>query len=333
MKSKAIIFGVVVVMIVLGFFVVSFIQASDDRRNTDDYEDAPVSLLSLECDGKTYTYRDGITTYLIMGTDETLASSDSGLTSERAPAGSALNNRQADYLMLVFVDRRNKTYTGLQLNRETVSDVPVLDEKGLTTGTFHTHLDNAYSFGSGGKDSCRNTAAAVSSLLFGIPVDHYLALTMDGVPVMADLVGGVPVTVENDLTSVDPAFEEGVTVTLRGDQALRFVRARRGVTGGQNVRRMSRQKAFMFSLYNRMTACMNNSGGFALKFAEAMEPYITSDLITEEFANFANQLMDYTFRGIEDTKGSTVVDYKTGFNDYFMNEKELKLQIVRLCFW
>ena len=321
-----------VVLIVLGLSAVYFLQASDDRRDTDVYEDAPVSFLTLECDGKTYTYRDGVTTYLIMGTDETLASSASGLTSERAPAGSALNNRQADYLMLMFVDRRNKTYTGLQLNRETITDVPVLNEKGLATGTFHTHLDNAYSFGSGGKDSCRNTAAAVASLLFEIPVDHYVALTMDGVPVMADLVGGVPVTVENDLTAVDPAFEEGATVTLKGDQALRFVRVRRGVTGGQNVNRMSRQKAFMLSLYNRMTARMNSSGGFALKFAEAMEPYITSDLITDEFANLAEQLTDYTFGGIEDTKGSTFYNPETGFNDYYMNESELRRQLVRLCF-
>ena len=57
---------------------------------------------------------------------------------------------------------------------------------------------------------------AVSNLLFGIEINHYLSFTMDAVALVNDLVGGVQVEVLDDLTFLDPALRKGETVTLKG---------------------------------------------------------------------------------------------------------------------
>ena len=57
-------------------------------------------------------------------------------------------------------------------------------------------------------------------------IDHYVALSMDAVPVINDAVGGVAVRCMDDLTAYDPSLTEGAEITLMGDQALYYVRAR-----------------------------------------------------------------------------------------------------------
>lgn len=52
---------------------------------------------------------------------------------------------------------------------------------------------------------------------------------MDGIVEMNDLLGGVTVTVEDDFSQVDSSLVMGKRVTLTGQQALTFVRSRRGV--------------------------------------------------------------------------------------------------------
>ena len=38
----------------------------------------------------------------------------------------------------------------------------------------------AHTYGSGEEDSCENTVLAVENLLYGVGIDHYVSLTMDG---------------------------------------------------------------------------------------------------------------------------------------------------------
>lgn len=58
-------------------------------------------------------------------------------------------------------------------------------------------------------------------LLYGVEIDHYISLMMDGVAVLNDLAGGVTLKVMDDFGAFDPALVQGETVTLRGEQALK----------------------------------------------------------------------------------------------------------------
>lgn len=74
--------------------------------------------------------------------------------------------------------------------------------------------------------SCQYMVDAVSNLFYGMPINGYVALNMNAVAMINDAVGGVTVTVPEDMTQVDPSFAEGAAVTLTGDQALKFTRYR-----------------------------------------------------------------------------------------------------------
>ena len=110
----------------------------------------------------------------------------------------------------------------------------------------------AHTYGSGGSDSSLNAVKAVSNLLGGVKIDHYMTLTMDAVGKINDLVGGVTLTIPEDYTSIDPSFKKGATVTLKGEQAEKYVRYRDITETGSNEGRMERQTQFIQALFGQM---------------------------------------------------------------------------------
>ena len=68
-------------------------------------------------------------------------------------------------------------------------------------------LSVSYIGGGGGKKSCEITARAVSGVLCGTAIDHYMAIDMSVLPKLNDLAGGVTVTIPNtDLINADPTW-------------------------------------------------------------------------------------------------------------------------------
>ena len=102
-------------------------------------------------------------------------------------------------------------------------------------GTEFEQLTLAHSYGDGKKESCQNTVTTVSNLFDGQKIDGYMALNMDAVAILNDMVGGVPVEITSDFSAVDPSLQEGTVVTLQGDQALTFVRTRKDVDDQTNL--------------------------------------------------------------------------------------------------
>ena len=83
-------------------------------------------------------------------------------------------------------------------------------------------------------------------LLYGLPIDGYCALNMDGLPVLTDSVGGVTVTVPNDsLAEVDPGYAKGAVVTLKGEDTEQFVRYRNTEISQSAIARMERQQEYI----------------------------------------------------------------------------------------
>ena len=152
-----------------------------------------------------------------------------------------LNNEQSDFLMLLVINKETGACTPIQLNRDTMTKIQILGVRGDVAGTFTGQLALAHTYGSGERDSCLNTAEAVSNLLYGVGIDHYISITMDGVAILNDLVGGVEVEVMDDFSSIDSTLVQGETVTLMGNHALTYVRTRGGLEDSSNLRRMERQ--------------------------------------------------------------------------------------------
>ena len=320
---------VLALVIGAGFFGLYRIEKAEKDAEAERavLSDEPLPTpLTLDWNGRSYTFRDDIDTYLLLGIDEY---EDTRTGSE----STAFNNQRCDFIMLMAIDRSNHSFSTLEINRDTMTSVPIIGLNNTVVAHQVMQINLSHTYGSGGKDSCRNSAMAVSDLLLGVPVDHYFAVTMEAISLLNDLVDGVTVTIDEDLTPADPAFVEGTTITLHGKQAEHYFRARMSVGDGTNISRLKRQRQFIDNFYQQLIKKMNSSSGFALKLADTLSPYLTSDLVTDEFARLADQLKDYSFEGIRTLDGTPKYEGTAhGFSEFYVDEDALRRQVVEMFF-
>ena len=328
-KSRTLITAVILVATIIGaLFLLNQWENKGIRRESQEIssrtQDLTQKNMTAYYDGKWYSLRNHIETCLILGIDKTTE------RMQRVSAGDLVNNLQSDFILLMVVNHEEKSFSAIQINRDTMAEIRRLGYSGQRTGSVTQQLALSHTYGSGGKDSCRNSVNAVSRLFYDVPIDHYYAVTMDAIPVLADLVGGVPVHVEEDLTAADPSLVQGTDVVLKGQQALNYVRARILVSDGTNLSRMNRQSQFMTSLYNRLTDKLKASDRFAFNLAGTLEGYATSDMITDEMAELAEQLSEYRFLGVRQLDGEAVEGEE--YIEFYPDEESLRKLTIQMFF-
>ena len=275
----------------------------------ENTQDAPVSssgeASSVEAgapvDGREITYyngtayakREDLETVLLLGVDKFEGETPEGY----------INNQQADFLLLLVMDKQHETCTPIQLNRDTMTQIQFLGVTGEPAGTFTGQLALAHTYGSGEEDSCENTVLAVSNLLYGMEIDHYVSLTMDGVALLNDLVGGVTVEVLDDFSGIDDSLVQGETVTLQGQQALTYVRSRGGLEDSSNLHRMERQRQYLSALQQQLKAAVQQEDGFTLDALLQLNEYLVSDCTVDQLSDLGDSLAAYQVNDILTTPG------------------------------
>ncbi len=251
-----------------------------------------------EYNGVEYVKNEDVESFLILGLDKF----------EDAINNDSYNNDQrADFLMLLVFDNSEKKFTAVHLNRDTMVNMNVLGVAGQKIGTVNKQLALAHTYGNGRDVSCRNTADAVSELLNGVKVNHYLSITMDAVPILNDLLGGVEVTVLDDFSGIDDTLIKGETVTLHGDHALTYVRERYGLEDSSNSTRMVRQRQYMTAVYDKAMLEIENDDNFVIEASSKLADYIVSDRSVNQLQEIAKKLSQYKFTEIETLEGESVI--------------------------
>ena len=239
---------------------------------------------------------------------------------------SYVNTRQTDFLLLLMINKDQKTCQLLQLNRDTMTDIESYGVGGKSSGIFTGQLALAHTYGTGGQDSCRNTVKAVSNLLYNVNIDHYLSITMDAVPIINDAVGGVTVEVLDDMTSVDPALVKGATVKLEGEQALTYVRTRQGLDDSTNLHRMERQRQYLGELYTGLMNKMNSNEQFSADLIFSINDDLTSDCTVTQLQDLANLLKECQTSEIDTINGENVKGDE--FMEFYPDESELRQYVI-----
>ena len=302
----------------------------------ENTQDAPVSssgeVSSVEADapvdgreityynGTAYAKKEDLETVLLLGVDK---------FEGEAPEG-YVNNQQADFLFLLVMDKQNETCTPIQLNRDTMTQIQILGVTGEPAGTFTGQLALAHTYGSGEEDSCENTVLAVENLLYGVGIDHYVSLTMDGVALLNDLVGGVTVEVLDDFSGIDDSLVQGETVTLQGQQALTYVRSRGGLEDSSNLHRMERQRQYLSALQQQLKQASQQDSGFTLDALLQLNEYMVSDCTVNQLSDLGDSLAAYQVSDILTTPG----DAQEGeeFMEFTVDEAALQ-QLVMEVFY
>ena len=270
--------------------------------------------------GTAYAKREDLETVLLLGVDKFEGETPEGY----------LNNQQADFLLLLVMDKQHETCTPIQLNRDTMTQIQILGVTGEPAGTMTGQLALAHTYGSGEEDSCENTVLAVENLLYGVGIDHYVSLTMDGVALLNDLVGGVTVEVLDDFSGIDDSLVQGEIVTLQGQQALTYVRSRGGLEDSSNLHRMERQRQYLAALQQQLKAAVQQEDGFTLDALLQLNEYMVSDCTVDQLSDLGNSLAAYQVSDILTTPG----DAQEGeeFMEFTVDEDALQ-QLVMDVFY
>lgn len=282
------------------------VSQSDSSHNTIVYE------------GNTYEYNSNLENYLFLGVD---TKEEVVLQDTPGTAG------QADCIMILSMDKETREGRILQISRDSMTDVDLYDANGNYYTTINAQIATQYAYGNGKDTSCWAMKKTVSELLYGLPLDGYISLNIEGIRAMNDAVGGVTITIPEDYTFIDPAFVEGSQITLTGEQAERYVRYRDINQQGSNNGRMKRQVQYIPALISAIREQAGSSGDFYGTYQNILAPYMVTDMSAEQI----NRLSDYTLsHEVAYVPGEAVPGEQN--EEFVVNEEELKELLIKMFY-
>lgn len=275
---------------------------------------------TITVDGVDYFPRQDITVLMVLGIDK---------FGEMESSGYYRNDGDADMIMLLVLDETEKKCDILTLNRDTMVNMSVLGVRGEQAGTAYGQLALAYTYGSGLDDSCENMKQMVSTFLLGAEIDYYISMSMDAIPLLNDAVGGVTVEVTDDFSALDPSIGMG-TVTLRGQQAINFVRTRKDLGDQLNMSRLERHKAYMNGFLNALKDTRQNALSDIVTAYREAAPYIVTNCSTNTVTMLMEQFSDYALGEIYAPSGENILGQE--YYEYHADEKDVTALALKLFF-
>lgn len=274
---------------------------------------------TISREGVKYFPRQDMTVVMVLGIDQFGPIQESG--SYQNPGASDMD------ILLVF-DEAAEVCHVLHLNRDTMMDIPRLGLGGKQAGTWYGQLAMAHTYGSGLEDSCENVKKAISDFLYGLHIDHYIAMNMDAISILNDAVGGVTVQVTDDFSAVDPSIQKG-TMTLLGNQAVNFVRTRKDVGDQLNISRIQRHKDYLNGFLEAFKQKQEDEA-FILDTYEAVSPYIVTDCSVNTINGLISRYGHYAIGEVISPQGRNVLGEK--YYEFYVDEEALDELILRLFY-
>lgn len=216
--------------------------------------------------GQLYQYKKNVTTILLMGVDS---------RSKDESTGEFGRSNQSDVNVLAVLDPSSKEITLINVSRDSMVELEVLDDYGNSKGTARAQLALAYAYGDGADVSCELARNAVSGLFFDLPIHAYASIYMNGIADLVGEVGGITVTSPETFGN----FTEGQTVQLTRSNTESYLRHRTFDLEGNN-QRMERQKQVLMALVKEALAKIRKQPISILTIYDAAKRNVTTDLNT-----------------------------------------------------
>ncbi|MFJ5261418.1 LCP family protein [Streptomyces sp. NPDC088387] len=182
---------------------------------------------------------------LVLGSD-----SRSGEENQRLGGGNSTGAR-SDTAMVFHIDAVGRTAKVVSIPRDTLVTRPScpLPDGGETEERYGVMFNTAYALG--------GPVCAVKTVesMTGVRMDHYLEIDFAGFAGLVDAVGGVTVTIDEDINDEKSHLQlDAGTHTLDGEQALGLARTRYGLDGGSDLARIELQQQLVKALLTQISA-------------------------------------------------------------------------------
>ncbi|MEU5473762.1 LCP family protein [Streptomyces lydicus] len=216
---------------------------------------------------------DGPVNVLIIGTDARSGKGNSGY-------GDAGSVGHADTTLLMHISKDRSNATALSIPRDMITDIPDCptkqkDGSRKTIPGEHGVRFNT-SLGQEGRDpGC--TWRTVEKLT-GLKIDHFMMADFNAVKELSTAVDGVEVCAAKDLN--DPKSHLRLKAgrhTVKGEQALAFVRTRHAIGFGSDLDRIKMQQQFLSSLIRKLKSDAFSSPSKLYAVSQAATKALTVD--------------------------------------------------------
>lgn len=238
-------------------------------------------------------------------------------------------NRQggmSDFLVLAVQDDNAETVSLLQIDRDSMTRIPTYDSFGRPGGSKVMQICFSHYWTGSIDQNDLNTKEAVENML-GIRVDDTVSMDFSGIIGINRLVGGVTVTVRDDMTNVDEAFVRGAEVTLTDSLVIPFVRARMNVGDGSNAGRMARQRDYMNAYVAKAEAMAKADAGFVTDLVNGFYDVANFSRPKGWMINEMNKIYQNDYRISQPvTLGGTSVpgsQSRSGYREFYIDQDEL----------
>ncbi|MEU0579965.1 LCP family protein [Streptomyces griseoincarnatus] len=203
-------------------------------------EAAAAELARFEKDRPTALVKDALNVLLI--------GSDSRAGAENRRYGRDPGTERSDTVILLHLSAGRRSATAVSIPRDLMVDVPGCRRPdGSRSAPMFAQFNAAFEVGG---SAC--TVRTVEKLT-DIRVDHHVVVDFKGFKDMVDAVNGVEVCLSEPIDDEDAHLHlPAGRVTLDGEQALGYVRARKSLGDGSDTGRIERQQRFLGALVTKV---------------------------------------------------------------------------------
>jgi LCP family protein required for cell wall assembly len=215
------------------------VYAKLDSNITPD-EAAAAELARYEKERPTSLVRDA-QNILLIGSD-----SRAGRANRRY--GRDSGTERSDTAILLHLSAERRSATAVSIPRDLMVDVPGCRRPdGSRTEPMFAMFN--YAFQKGGSACTIRTVERLTN----IRIDHHMVVDFHGFKEMVDAVDGVEICLAEPINDKAAKLRlPAGKVTLNGEQALGYVRARKSLGNGSDTDRMDRQQRFLAALVHKV---------------------------------------------------------------------------------
>lgn len=194
-----------------------------------------------------------------------------------AAYGRSMKNEppRSDTIILLHLSPGGGGAFGVSFPRDLMVPIPSCKKAsgGTTPAEGKAQINSAYTLAG---PSC--TVKTIEGLT-NLRIDHFMEVNFVGFKSITDAIGGVPICLPKDVN--DPKSKLHLSKgkhTIKGDEALSYVRVRHGLGDGSDLGRIKRQQKFMGALANKaMSAGVLSNPDKLLKLINAGTKSLKTD--------------------------------------------------------
>jgi LCP family protein required for cell wall assembly len=185
-----------------------------------------------------------------------------------------ISGERSDTTILVHLSPNRDRAVAVSFPRDSMVQVPECEKRnGQQVPAFFGMINAAFAYAGA---SC--TWKTIESTT-NIHIDHYVKIDFAGFKRVVDALGGVEICVPHAVN--DPRAELTLKAgrqTVKGDEALGYVRTRYGLGDGSDLERIQRQQKFMASVVKKATSgAMLTDPTRGYRFLNAVTKSIATD--------------------------------------------------------